>query len=42
MSVWCAVIPLQTVLGEPHECPRQLADVTPEEGGLAGFRQGRR
>ncbi len=40
--VWCAVIPLQTVLGEPHECPRQLVGVTPEEGGLADYVPGRR
>lgn len=40
--VWCAVLPLQTVLGVPQECPRQLPGVTPNEGGLAGYVPGRR
>ena len=42
MPVWCAVLPLRTVLGEPEECPRQLSGVTPETGGVAGYAPGRR
>jgi uncharacterized protein len=42
VPVWCAVLPLRTVLGEPEECPRQLPGVTPEAGGLTGYLPGRR
>ena len=41
VPVWCAVLPVRTVLGEPAECPRQLSGVTPETGGVGGFRAGR-
>ena len=39
LPVWCAVLPLRTVLGEPEECPRQLPGVTPEARGMAVFRR---
>ena len=42
LPVWCAVLPLRTVLGEPEQCPRQLPDVTPDASGMAGFVPGRR
>ena len=42
VPVWCAVLPLKTVLGEPEECLRQLPGVTPEAGGIAGYRPVRR
>jgi uncharacterized protein len=42
VPVWCAVLPLRTVLGEPEECPHQLAGATPEAGGMAGYVAGRR
>ncbi len=34
VPVWCAVVPLRTVLGEPTECPRQVPGVTREAAGL--------
>ena len=37
VPVWCAVLPLRTVLGEPEECPRQVPGVTPEAGGLGSY-----
>jgi hypothetical protein len=37
MPIWCAVLPLRTVLGEPEECPRQLRDARPEAAEMAGF-----
>jgi nitroimidazol reductase NimA-like FMN-containing flavoprotein (pyridoxamine 5'-phosphate oxidase superfamily) len=42
VPVWCAVLPLRTVVGEPEECHRQLPGVTPEAGGLASYVPGRR
>ena len=30
------------VLGEPEECPRQVAGATPEAGGLGSYVPGRR
>jgi nitroimidazol reductase NimA-like FMN-containing flavoprotein (pyridoxamine 5'-phosphate oxidase superfamily) len=42
VPVWCAVLPVRTVLGEPAECPRQLPGVTPAAGGLGNFGAGRR
>ncbi|HME24362.1 MAG TPA: pyridoxamine 5'-phosphate oxidase family protein [Acetobacteraceae bacterium] len=42
LPVWCAVLPLRTVLGEPEQCPRQLPGVTPDASGMAGFGPGRR
>ena len=42
VPVWCAVLPLRTVLGEPQECPRQVLGVTPETGGLGSYLPGRR
>src|SRR5579864_5643522 len=42
IPVWCAMLPLRTVLGEPLECTRQLPGVTPEAAGMAGFVPGRR
>ena len=42
LPVWCAVLPLRTVLGEPEECPRQLPGVTPQAAGMASFLTGRR
>jgi hypothetical protein len=42
VPVWCAVLPLRTVLGEPEECPRQVPRVTPEAGGLGSYVPGRR
>ncbi len=41
VPVWCAVLPLRTVLGEPEECPRQLPGATPEAGGIGGYVAGR-
>ena len=38
--VWCAVLPLRTVVGAPEECPRQLPGVTPTQGGMTGYRAG--
>jgi nitroimidazol reductase NimA-like FMN-containing flavoprotein (pyridoxamine 5'-phosphate oxidase superfamily) len=40
--VWCAVLPLQTILGEPKECPRQLPGVTPADGGAGSYIAGKR
>jgi hypothetical protein len=40
--VWCAVLPLRTVVGAPEECPRQLPGVTPDTSGMTGFAPGRR
>ena len=42
VPVWCAVLPLRTVLGEPEECPRQLPGVTPNASGMLGYTPGRR
>jgi nitroimidazol reductase NimA-like FMN-containing flavoprotein (pyridoxamine 5'-phosphate oxidase superfamily) len=42
VPVWCAVLPLRTVIGEPEECPRQLPGVTAEAGGMAAYTPGRR
>ncbi len=42
VPVWCAVPPLRTVLGEPEQCPRQLAGVSPDAANAAGFVAGRR
>jgi uncharacterized protein len=42
VPVWCAVLPLRTVLGEPEECPRQIPGVTPEADGLGSYAPGRR
>jgi hypothetical protein len=42
VPVWCAVLPVRTVLGEPEECPRQLPGIRPDAGGMAGFLPGRR
>ncbi len=42
VPVWCAVLPLRTVLGEPRGCPRQVPGVTPEAGGLGSYVPGRR
>jgi nitroimidazol reductase NimA-like FMN-containing flavoprotein (pyridoxamine 5'-phosphate oxidase superfamily) len=41
VPVWCAVLPLRTVLGEPQECPRQSPGVAPEAGGIGGYVPGR-
>jgi uncharacterized protein len=41
IPIWCAVLPLRTVLGEPEACPRQSPGVTPDVAGLAGFAPGR-
>lgn len=41
VPVWCAVLPLRTVLSAPEECPRQLPGVTPEAGGMAAYTPGR-
>jgi hypothetical protein len=40
--VWCAVLPLRTVVGAPEECPRQLPGVTPDTSGMTGFAPERR
>jgi nitroimidazol reductase NimA-like FMN-containing flavoprotein (pyridoxamine 5'-phosphate oxidase superfamily) len=42
VPVWCAVLPLRTVLGQPEECARQLPGVTPDAGGAADYVAGRR
>ena len=42
VPVWCAVLPLRTVFGEPEECPRQLPGVTSEAGGMGSYVPGRR
>ena len=42
VPVWCAVLPLRTVLDEPEACPRQLPGMTPADGGMAGYTPGRR
>jgi len=42
VPVWCAVLPVRTVLGEPEECPRQLSGVTPDASGILGYAPGRR
>jgi len=42
VPVWCAVLPLRTVLGEPEECQRQLPGVAPATGGMASYVPGRR
>jgi uncharacterized protein len=42
VPVWCAVLPVRTVLGKLEECPRQLPGVTPYASGMAGFLPGRR
>lgn len=42
LPVWCAVLPLRTVIGAPEECPRQIPGVTPEAGGMAAYTPGRR
>jgi hypothetical protein len=42
VPVWCAVLPLRTVLCEPEECPHQLAGVALGAGGMAGYVPGRR
>jgi nitroimidazol reductase NimA-like FMN-containing flavoprotein (pyridoxamine 5'-phosphate oxidase superfamily) len=42
VPVWCAVLPLRTVLGDPEGCPRQLPGVRADAGGMAGFAPGRR
>ena len=42
LPVWCAVLPLRTILGDPEGCPRQLPGVSPDAGGMAGFSPGRR
>jgi uncharacterized protein len=42
VPVWCAVLPLRTVLGEPEECPRQLSGVRADASGMKGFAPGRR
>lgn len=41
VPVWCAVLPLHTVLGEPLECPRQLPGVTQETAGTSAYIPGR-
>ena len=40
--VWTALIPVETVLGAPEECPRQMPGVTQAAGGLEAYRAGRR
>jgi uncharacterized protein len=42
LPVWCAVLPLRTVLGEPEECPRQLPAITRVTGGAGDYVAGRR
>jgi uncharacterized protein len=42
VPVWCAVLPLRTVLDEPEECPRQFSGVSSGAGGLGDYIPGRR
>lgn len=42
VPVWCAVLPLHTVIGKAQECPRQSPGVTPHAGGMAAYTPGRR
>lgn len=42
VPVWCAVLPLRTLLGEPDECLRQMSGVTPNAGGMESYVPGRR
>src|ERR1700753_3249023 len=42
LPIWCAVLPLHTVIGEAEPCPRQVQGVTPEGSGIAAYTLGRR
>ena len=40
--VWTELVPLQTILGTPVPCPRQLPGVTRTAGGMEAYQPGRR
>jgi nitroimidazol reductase NimA-like FMN-containing flavoprotein (pyridoxamine 5'-phosphate oxidase superfamily) len=42
LPIWCAVLPLRTVIGEAEPCPRQVPGVTPETSGMSVYKTGRR
>ena len=42
LPIWCAVLPLHTVIGEAEPCPRQVQGVTPEGSGMSAYTPGRR
>ena len=42
VPVWTELLPVETVLGPPVPCPRQLPGLSREAGGTAAYRAGRR
>jgi len=42
LPIWCAVLPLRTVIGEAEPCPRQIPGVMPEASGMSAYTPGRR
>jgi hypothetical protein len=41
LPIWCAVLPLNTTVGEAELCPRLVAGTTPESGGMGSYTPGR-
>ena len=41
LPIWCAVLPLHTTVGEAEACPRLVAGMTQELGGMAAYAPGR-
>lgn len=42
LPIWCAVLPLRTVIGEAEACLRQVPGATPEASGMSAYTPGRR
>jgi uncharacterized protein len=42
LPIWCAVLPLRTIIGEAEPCPRQVPGVTPQGSGMSAYTPGRR
>jgi nitroimidazol reductase NimA-like FMN-containing flavoprotein (pyridoxamine 5'-phosphate oxidase superfamily) len=42
VPVWCAVVPVHSVVGQPQECLRQVPGVSPDAGGAGQYTPGRR